>query len=72
MSTGQENKIVTVTYQSIILTQLKMLMAAHSYNDAETTWQVAKATYPSLPPEVKKDPKVTQQYTHIVNGLHSL
>jgi len=70
MSNTPENKIVTVTYQSIILTQLKMLMAAHSYNDVETTWQVAKATYPALPPEVKKD--VTQQYHQIINGLYNL
>jgi NurA-like 5'-3' nuclease len=47
-----------------------MLMAAHSYNDVETTWQVAKATYPALPPEVKKD--VTQQYHQIIQGLYNL
>ena len=72
MSSTPDNKIVTVTYQSIILTQLKMLMAAHSYNDVETTWQVAKATYPALPPEVKTDPEVKQQYTNIINGLYNL
>ena len=70
MTTTPENKIVTVTYQSIILNQLKMLMAAHSYNDAETTWQVANATFYALPPEVQKDAEPI--FKDIITGLTEL